>query len=238
MRRPLVGIVRTVLIASAALVACGGDTSFDVRYAPTYAPPRTVSVFGIFKDGRMNPESWDALGARFSAPLGGSSCEIAIGPRLVEASPSLVATLDDTTRASGVTDEILAEFAPMAKSDLIVLFTIAGRPPQPIPAGAVGRAPPSSNRFATGQRGRSGTPSSPSAARRIDRNVFEISASLYSVRTRESVGVIGMAYQGQSIEDAFRKFTEKLAAELPGTRCVGWDFAVAIDEEKLRALAQ
>jgi hypothetical protein len=223
-----------------ALFACGGDASFDVRYARAYAPPQTVSVFGVFKDGRMSPEAWDTLGERLSLPLGGRPCEIAVGPRLQQEAPSLVAALDDTTRASGVTDDVLAQFAPMAKSDILLLFTISGHPPQiaDAGAGAASRAQPSSNRFASGQRSRRGMGAPSTASRRAERSVFEVSASLYSVKTKESVGLIGMTYEGQSVDDAFRKFTEKLAAELPSARCVGWDFAVQVDEEKLKNLAE
>jgi hypothetical protein len=240
--------VRRVVVAAVLGLACAGlslactsDASFDVRYAQAYAPPRTVSVFGVFKDGRMNPESWDTLGERLSAPLGGGPCQIAVGPELQQEAPTVLAALDDTTRAGGVTDEVLAAFAPMAKAEVIVLFTIAGRPPSPVSdagAGAAGRAPPSSNRFASGSRSRRGMGAPTTATRRAERNVFEVSASLYSVRAKESVGLVAMTYEGHSVDEAFRKFAEKLAAELPGTHCAGWDFTVLVDEEKLRNLAE
>jgi hypothetical protein len=231
---------RFVLLALAVpgiTLGCGGDASYDVRYAAAYTPPRTVSVFGVFRDGRMNPEAWDALGSRLSAPLGGASCEIAIGAKLTLEAPTLLSALDDTTRANGVTDAILGEFAPMAKADTILVFTIAGRPPQPLPDKPGTRATPASNRFSTGRRMRGNTGPQPSTPR-ADRNVFEISASLYSVKTKESVGVIGMSYEGQSVEDAFQKFAAKLSAELPGTRCAGWDLSGHVDEDKLRALGE
>jgi len=236
--------VASAFIAAVAIAlapfACTSDTSFDVRYAQPYAPPRTVSVFGIFKDGRMNPESWDTLGERLSAPLGGGPCEIAVGPRLQQEAPTVLAALDDTTRAGGVTDDVLSVFAPMAKADVVVLFTIAGQPPSAAgDAGAAAtRAPPSSNRFASGSRGRRGMGAPTTATRRAERNVFEVSASLYSVRTKESIGLVAMTYEGHSVDEAFRKFAEKLAAELPGTHCAGWDLGVPIDEEKLRSLAE
>ena len=216
-------------------MGCTGDASYDVRYATAYKPPRTVSVFGVFRDGRMNPEAWDAIGSRLSAPLGGASCDIAIGAKLQLEAPTVLAALDDTTRASGVTDEILGEFAPMAKAETILVFTIAGRPPQPLPDKPGTGAAPAASRFSTGRRMR-GNNGPPAAGPRVDRNVFEISASLYSVKTKESVGVIGMSYEGQSVEDAFQKFAAKLSAELPGTRCAGWDLSGQIDEEKLRSL--
>ncbi len=233
------GPIAFALAVALALFACG-DASFDVRYAPAYVPPRTVSVFGVFKDGRMNPDAWDTLGARLSAPLGGGPCEIAVGPRLQQEAPSVVATLDDTTRASGVTDDVLAQFAAMAKADIIVLFTVAGQPPQPSSDGGAGatRADPSSNRFATGSRSRRGMGAPTAASRRAERGVFEVSASLYSVSRKESVGLVGMTYEGRSVDDAFQKFAAKLAAELPGARCLGWDFSVPIDEEKLKNLAE
>ncbi len=217
--------------------ACGSDTSFDVRYAPTYAPPRTVSVFGVFRDGRMSTESWDVMGARLSRPLGGAPCEVAVGARLQETAPSLVAALDDVTRAGGVTDEVLAELAPMAKSDVIVLFTVAGRPPQVLSdAGPVARAPPSTSRFNTGGRGGRAMTGPSSTTRRTDRNAFEVSASFYSVSAKASVGLIAMAYEGSTVEDALEKFAAKLALELPGARCDGWNYGVSVDEARLRAL--
>jgi len=76
-----------IVAASAALaclgiaVACSEDeTQFQVRFAPDFAKSQArVSILGVFRDGRMNAETWDELGPRLSAPFGGSanaSCPI------------------------------------------------------------------------------------------------------------------------------------------------------------------
>ncbi|HEY4105506.1 MAG TPA: hypothetical protein VGM44_16520, partial [Polyangiaceae bacterium] len=62
-------------LASCALallpVACGSGAAFDTRLASDFAPARhTVSVLGVYKDGRMALGSWDTLGPYFTHALG------------------------------------------------------------------------------------------------------------------------------------------------------------------------
>ena len=122
----------SVALASIGLGGVGcGDAAFDVKYASDYAPGRaTVSMFGIYRDGRLSPESWDQFGARLSASLHGDSCDIAYGENLRAQNPALFTSLDDYARANGVTDELFEQLASTAKGDLVMIVQMYGRPPK------------------------------------------------------------------------------------------------------------
>jgi hypothetical protein len=232
-----------VLVGLVALVgACGdGGASFNVKHAPEFTTTGAkVSVFGIFKDGRMTPESWDAIGARLSRPFGKTTaCEVAYGEKLVSSAPALSSAVDDYARANGVTDDLLDQFAPMAKGDAILLVTIAGHPPQPIAASELPKqAPAQSPRAMGGRRGSSQMSAPPRDQHPTDRSVFEVSATLFSVRLHRSVGVISMTYSGASVDEALDKFTERLTEELPGAACTDWNWDAHVDDEKIRKMME
>jgi hypothetical protein len=121
------------LALAVAVASCADDPAkFDVRAASDFAKTGvTVSVLGVFKDGRMSAESWPTLGARLSAPFSRTgACEIAYADALFATAPALAASIDEYATANGITDELLDELAPMATADTILVFTIAGHPPQ------------------------------------------------------------------------------------------------------------
>ena len=218
-----------------ALAACASDASFDVRYANDYAKPASVSIFGVFKDGRMNQAAWDALGARFSAPLHGVRCEILFGEKLAQASPDLAPFIDDYTRRNGVTDDVLDKLAPLAMGDSVLLITIAGHPPQSTRDGGAPppQQSPSPMSRGAGRRGR-GMGAPYGGGRAADTSVYEVSASLFSVKTHHAVGLIGMTYSGASVDEALKKFTDKLGTELGGATCAGWDASRPLDADQLK----
>lgn len=227
------------------LTACADDgAQFNVKHAPEFVTSGTkVSVFGIFKDGRMTPESWDAIGPRLSRPFGKSTaCDVAYGEKLVSTAPALSSAVDDYARANGVTDDLLDQFAPMAKGDAILLITIAGRPPQPIAASQLPQQTPAqSPRSMGGMGGRRGAGQMAPPARDMhptDHSVFEVSATLFSVRLHRSVGVIAMTYSGANVDEALGKFTARLGEELPGASCTEWNWDAHVDDEKIRKMIE
>lgn len=224
----------TLVVAIATGVACAGDEAqFNVKYAPEYTKAGTVSVFGIFKDGRMSPETWDLIGPSL---LTKQKCETAYGVDLVAASPALSVAIDDYARANGVTDELLELLAPVAKGDTIMVITVAGRPPQMItPDGGAPRPAPV---MRGGGRGRGRIPYGSSGRTMSDGNLFEVSASLFSVRLRRSVALVSMAYSGRDVEVALAKFAVRLSEAIPGIACVGWNWDVHVDEAKIRKLSE
>ena len=74
--------------------------------------PESVSVFGIFRNGRMSPEAWEEFGKTLSMPFSQGICQAAYDVVFTGANPELAATGDDNTRENAVSDELLAKFEP------------------------------------------------------------------------------------------------------------------------------
>jgi hypothetical protein len=241
---------RSALLPCAlALAACSGPAEFSTRYAPEFAhAPHTVSLLGVYKDGRMNSDAWEQIGAGLSAPLGGKC-----GPgydSLVASNQELSGAIDDYARANGIGDELLDQLGPAAQGDLIMVVTIAGRVSQKgqdLPdTNAVAGGPPSTmgSKYRGGQntgagaggRGGSGAMRRPRAL--ADGAAFEMSASLFSVKDHRSVAMVAMEYSGPSVDDAVAKMATKLGVELPGTTCSGWNWGVQIDDHRIRDLVE
>lgn len=258
-RRPRAGgILATLSSLTAALslgAACAGcgdaDAQFDVQYAKGYVNgTSTVSVFGVFKDGRMSSESWDALGPRLSSPLGSkTTCPVEYSEGLATAKPDLASALDDYARSLGINDDLLESFAPAAQGDAILVITMAGRPPQKIGGDGPGTTPTMSQPSQMGNSRRGGLGGTgggagghgqmpPSSGSTTDGNMFEVSAFLYSKRQRQSVAVVDMKYSGPSTEDALTKFAEKLRTAIPGLACTGWSSTVQLDDKHIRQLIE
>jgi hypothetical protein len=151
--------------SAAVLFSCGeGDAQYTTRFIPDYpsSPHASVSVFGVFKDGRMSTEAWDYVVPLLSAtdgaaPLpstrldteadasvtstggsggsGGGECSAAYQSTLVAKDMTLFNAVDGYTRANGVTEDLLEKFAPSAKGDLVMVITISGHVPTTSDAG-------------------------------------------------------------------------------------------------------
>jgi hypothetical protein len=225
------GIAVVVAIAAAS---CGpGDSQFTTRVAPAFEPARhAVSVFGVYKDGQMSTDSWGGVAGAMSPVFGGNLCDAAYTDSFVASNPSLSSAIDDVVRADGFSDPLLTRIAPAAEGDLVLVLTMAGRlpvhPKTSLATEAAANGRPGSGRGTRGGGGR------PSAARRRDDNVLDISAILFSVRERRSVGVVENQYSGASFDQAIAAFAERLAHTLPGARCATWNWAVALDPEGVR----
>jgi hypothetical protein len=234
----------TLALSPALTSACSDEAQFTTRFASDFAPAgHRISVLGVFKDGRMNAEAWESIGPQLSAPFG-ATCDTAYGS-LVTGNPALSAAVDDYVRANGPGEDLLTQLAPAASGDVILVFTVAGHV---APKGAPTADPNVLNQGSTpamgtgkyrgirptgsslgGSRGMRHGPTGPAA--------LEISASLFSVSQHKSVGVVAMAYDGTSADDALQRMKAKLAAAIPGSTCGGWDWKAApIDESRIREL--
>jgi len=228
-----------------ATTACGEeDVNFAVKYAPGYSNTgNTISIFGVFKDGRMSPEAWDELGPRFSAAFHEGPCQVAISSELRRSNLALFTAVDDAGRDEGITDVLLDRFTPAAVGNSILVITISGHAPKAKPdplhaatrsqMGGMGRggSPGPSRQYAA-----PGDPALPKTARTGD--VFEVSASLFSGPRHQSVAQVAMAYKGASEEEALAKFVAKLAASFPGAACRGWRPEALPTEDAIRQLPQ
>jgi hypothetical protein len=238
------GVARSrglLAVAFAAVAACGStDASFTSRFASGFAPGRhVVSVFGAYKDGQMSADTWNLMGPRISPSLGAANCDAAYAFALVSTDHAVSSAIDDYTRSNGPTDDLLAQLAPAAKGDLIMVLTLAGRvrlrtsdvesPASLSGSPAIGGGGPGG-----GARGGGITPSRPEPRTHRETEVLEMSASLFSVPLRRSVALVSMQYSGASADEAVAQFAAKLAQVLPSTTCAGWNWDAKIDAEQIR----
>jgi hypothetical protein len=243
-KRPLAAaaIFTAALSVPLAVASCAdGDAQFDVKYAPTFQRGGSVSVLGVFREGRMSPETWDDIGPRLSTAFGRGVCPVAYDAKTVSAKPDLAAAIDEYARENGVTDDLLDQLAPAASGDAVLVITVAGRPLSAGHGDAGSPGGPTSAPIAQqrgmGRRGAMGGTSA-MARSAVDRNAFEMSASLFSVREHKSVALVSMGYSGQSGSEALQKFIAKLREALPNLPCVGWHLDTPIDEKKIREITR
>jgi hypothetical protein len=238
-RRP-----RLALVAALAFCgACKDDAQFTTRFASDFAPGgHALSVLGVFKDGQMSSESWDAIGPRLSSPFG-ATCDTAYG-RLVTADQALSTAIDDYVRANGPGDELLEQLAPAATGDVIVVFTVAGhvndkeKTSTPT-ASAVSNGAPMAGNGGRGHGMRGGAINGEHGIPRPSTAPsFEVAASLYSVREKRSVGMLTLQYDGNSLDEALQRMAARLGVAVPGAKCGGWDFTARIDDKRIRALIE
>jgi len=233
--RPSIASVASVALASGLAVAgCGpADARFTTRVASDFAPRRhAVSVLGVYKDGQMSADAWETLRARVSRALGADACEAGYADALLTSNGALSQAIDDYARSNGPTDELVAQLAPAARGDLVLVVTLSGQLPAPKPKTTA------SGSSAVAPMGSSGRTRraihNPGFASSADTNELDLSASLFSVALRRSVGLVTMQYYGASVDDAVAKFAERLAATLPEARCDGWDWTAKIDPDAIR----
>jgi hypothetical protein len=253
------------------LVACA--TPGEVQPQPSVArvpdttKPETVSVFGIFRNGHMSPESWEEFGAALSAPFSQGICEAVYTNDFVAANPELTSVVDDYTKEDGVSEDLLDKFAPLAKGGSILVVAINGQPARPAPEvvktskPAQERTPPGSGtdggpgvrpiadpgagrgRGRGGGMGRGGMggrrPPATSAPRpKGEPGSWELTAFLYSVHRHQLIGQVDLTQRGQDIDGALKTFVAKLGTEIPGVPCRGWDTSMSVDADSIRKLAE
>jgi hypothetical protein len=230
-------VLPAVVLSVVVLVAAceQGDARFQSQFASDFAPARrSVSVLGLYQDGRMSPEGWAALAPYMSAALGSTACDVAYDG-LLSSDATLAGAIDDYARENGPTDDLLGQLAPAAKGDTILVVTASGK----VRVTADGGAPsaPRASPIGGRKRGRRGGgptsgPSRPGDAQDVD--AFELAASLYSVAQHTSVALISMEYTGASVADAMTQFAARLGQALPQMRCDGWNWAAGVDPDRIR----
>ncbi len=228
------------LLALAFAAACDeGEARFTTKFASDFTPARhTVSVLGVFKDGRMSLDGWDALAPAVTAALGADHCDVGYDA-LASTNGTLADAIDEYARAEGPTDDLLAQLAPAAKGDLVLVLTFAGKLPQRGTADAGAQRStqaPSASGGRGGGRGMRGAGRSrgTSPERPVDTNVIDISASIYSTAQARSVAFVAMEYSGTSVNDALTRFSTKLGQSIVGLSCVGWNWDAKIDPDRIR----
>jgi hypothetical protein len=230
-------VVLAALLLFGSLAGCAG-TNFAVQSAPGWARENhQISVFGVKRDGLMMRDGWQALGPEMTAPFEANQCEVAYSDQAFSNMPELMSSLDDYIRVNGVTDALLAQLAPAAQGDAILLVQISGSPQHSGDSG-----PPSAS--AMGGRGRVGLQGGAfgGGAQQIgpapsdSGGGFQVYAVFVSVADKRSVAEIRMSYGGKRIDDALQQFNERAALEFPGTKCGGWNWAAHVDPAAIKNL--
>jgi hypothetical protein len=245
-RIPLLAALASLGALALGTTGCASEAEFTVLYGTDFpkTPHATASVLGVYKSGRLTADTWDELLPRLRAAgaLGrAGACPAGFGD--VRISPTFAASgpIDDFARANGPTDDLMDVLGPAAQGDTILLLTIAGPPPHTSRTADMAPTSPTPTQAPISgygqRRGRGALPSGPvERGGSRDRSVFEMSATLFSVAEHRGVAVIAMGYSGGSLEEAYRKFGERLAAELPGLSCAGWKNDAPIDAARLASL--
>jgi hypothetical protein len=232
-----VTLLRPCIIAALLAGAASGCSKAQIstKFASDFAPGHhSISVFGVYKDGRMSSDSWGDLGRQIAPALGGGQCDPAYGGPVFSANRDLSAAIDDYASANGPTDDLLAQIAPAARGDLILVVTAAGQ----LPAQKKVSVQDQPHAHGAGSAYRSKAGKSGNKDKEFDPNVLQLSAQLFSVAEGHSVAVVDLKYTGDSADEALAKFTSQLAQSLPGSKCTGWDAEAKLDPDKIRQLGQ
>ena len=186
----------------------------------------------------MSSDAWLTMSPKLSPSLGAGECASGYSEALQSANGPLTSAIDDYARSNGPTDDLLAQIAPAARGDLIVVFTFAGKLPSPKPKSTVATnsGPPGVGQSRGGAMGAGRRASNTRTFAPPDPNELDISATLFSVAQGRSVGQVAMQYAGASVDDAIAKFAAQLANALPQARCDGWDWTAKIDADHLRQI--
>lgn len=227
--------------------SCRQDAVYATTFDRDFSPPHhVVSVFGVYKDGRMSSEAWGGIAARVSRALGAASCETAYSESATSPNHALWSAVDDYTQTNGPTDDLLAKIAPAARGDLVLVVIVAGKLPTPE---KIKVQDDNQNRRAPGAMGPQGGGMGGGAGAGLTRNSgatfrppagpasvdqLDLSASLFSVSKSASVALVALQYSGESVDEALAGFTAKLASALPGATCTGWNWDAKIDPEAIR----
>jgi hypothetical protein len=214
----------------AATAACS-KADMTVKYAAGFDPGRhKVSVFGVYKDGRMNSEAWGGIAARISNALGHTACEAGYGTPAFPADHDATAAIDEYTSSNGPTDDLLGQIAPAASGDLVMVVTVAGRLPIPVKIHVQDQ-----------QQTSRATARGPLRGHRdkdVDLNELQLTAQIFSVAESKTVALVNLDYKGESMDEAWDKFAAQVSESLAGSRCAGWNLDAKLDVEKIRSLAQ
>jgi hypothetical protein len=220
------------MLLAAALTACWGKAAMSVQYAGGFQPAgHKISIFGVYKDGRMNSEAWGGIAPGVSKALGGKRCDVAYGAAAFPADRDLTHAIDEYATANGPTDDLLGQIAPAAAGDLVMVLTVAGHLPVPVKVSVQDQPQQVGSGGAYGARGKH-------RGKEFDLNELQLAAQVFSVAEGKTVAVVNLDYTGESMDEAWTKFTAQVGESLPGSECAGWRADAKLDADKIRSLGQ
>jgi hypothetical protein len=220
-----------VVLLLTATAACS-KADITVKYAAGFDPGRhKVSVFGVYKDGLMNSEAWGGIAGRISNALGQSVCVAGYGGAAFPADRGITAAIDEYTSSNGPTDDFLAQIAPAAAGDLVMVVTVAGRLPISM---KIHVQDPSQKPVMGGRRGGFREHKD----KDFDANELQLTAQVFSVAESKTVALVNLDYKGESMDEAWDKFAAQVGESLSGSQCAGWNLDAKLDVDKIRSLGQ
>ena len=228
--------VAVVALFGAWCASCGGTTQLKVHHGPDYASVKheTVSVLGVYRDGRMSLDAWSDLGPPMSRPLStGGPCSILFGKVLWDAKPALAGAIDDYARDNGVTDALLELLGTNAEGQTILIVQVWGRLPEKRPVGASTQPTPTPGRGGGSRR----MPPPTQKHQEASNDALEMSATLFSREAHHPVAVVTLRYTGDNADEAVEAFAGKVGQAFPGMKCVGWS-DVTLEPAAIRNLPQ
>ena len=218
-----------VIVSVVALAACGAESAqFHVTQPDDPTRARTISILGVYHDGRMAPDEWADLGAGLVGQLGETSCGVLFSPALPTEHPDLAAAIDKHARAAGVTDALLGALAPATGADAILLVEVSGHPPRVLRTETTLRPP----------RMGMTKPASPYQTRVItDGNALDIAVSAFSVAEHKIIARLAMHYTGRNAQQALHDFAARFAQESASWRCTAWRAGPPLDASAIEQVA-
>jgi len=222
-------VLAVVLVVAA--IACS-KSGMTVKYAAGFDPARhKVSVFGVYKDGQMNSEAWGGIAGRIDNALGHTPCEAAYGATAFAAGKDVTTAINEYAASNGPTDDLLAQIAPAASGDLVMVVTVAGRLPIPM---KIHVQDPTQKPVMGARRGGFREHKD----KDYDPNELQLTAQVFSVAESKTVALVNLDYKGDSMDEAWDKFTAQVGESLNGSQCAGWNVDAKLDIDKIRSLGQ
>jgi hypothetical protein len=210
----------SAVFALALLSSCASlDAHFDTMLAPDFPPPQaTLAVFGVYSEGRLDPDYWPRIAGPMAAAFDVPACEPLYGKQLRDTDVELYETLSARAQNEGVSNELLQSIEAHTQAPLIGFVYV--EPPAKVtrPQRGQSRMPvPAPG----GRRGRRGM-ITPAAPQESEDSALMLTLYIYSRATRDIVAQLSMRYSGARPEDAPRLFVNRVGRTFGDLKCVGW----------------
>jgi hypothetical protein len=214
-------------LATLPLVGCADASTVHAAYAPGWTRPSrgSISVLGLYRDGRMDADSWDGMEPYAARALGSSAC-----PR----------PLDDAwtgSRVEGISDGWLATVAPLATGDYVLVIAEQRQTTGTTASSGSGSSTSSGSGGSGLGKGKAVLlliPLLPVLAavliadelakekEKSQKNAIDFVGVLFSRSAAKTVVAIHSHVTGMPEADARRDFAETLGRSFPGLQCGGW----------------
>jgi hypothetical protein len=211
-------------LATLPLVGCADASAVHAAYAPEWTRPSrgSISVLGVYRDGRMDADSWDDMEPYAARALGSSTCPLP----LVEAGAG--------SRVDGISDDWLATVAAQATGDYVLVIAEQRQSTASSGSGSSPRSGSGGSGLGNGKAVLLLIPLLPVLAgvliadeiakekEKSREHAIDFVGVLFSRAAAKTVVAIHSHVTGMPEADARRDFAESLGRLFPGLACSGW----------------